>query len=363
MSHTYKVVGWTPYKKWFDAFLVLGVGGYLAIFISISAASGADISGSTSPVLHPVQILIRAFGTAAFGLLSLILMIGPLARLSPAFLPLLYNRRHLGVTTFFLSLFHFALALMWYHGFSATNPFISLLVSNPNYDQLGGFPFESLGLIAFFVLFVMAATSHDFWNANLGPNIWKTLHMAVYPAYALLLGHILLGVIQQEKALIYPFIAGSSAALIVTLHLITAHKETARDGTDSAEEDNWLRIDGLELLEDGKALIIAPETGDRIAIFRRGDELGAIANACRHQNGPLGEGKIIDCLVTCPWHGFQYQLEDGRSPPPFNEQVATYTLQWRDGALWLDLRSLPPGTARPLTPFTPVWPEKEVANA
>lgn len=41
-------------------------------------------------------------------------------------------------------------------------------MSNPRYDSPGGFPFASLGLAALLILFVMAATSHDFWNGVLG---------------------------------------------------------------------------------------------------------------------------------------------------------------------------------------------------
>ena len=51
--------------------------------------------------------------------------------------------------------------------------------------------------------------------------------------------------------------------------------------------------------------------GERVAVFRHEGRLSAISNACANQNGPLGEGKIIDCMVTCPWHGFQYRVEDG----------------------------------------------------
>jgi hypothetical protein len=58
--------------------------------------------------------------------------------------------------------------VLWYHGLSEVNSFVSLLVSNPRYDSPGGFPFESVGLAALLILFVMAATSHDFWNGVLG---------------------------------------------------------------------------------------------------------------------------------------------------------------------------------------------------
>ncbi len=37
-----------------------------------------------------------------------------------------------------------------------------------------------------------------------------------------------------------------------------------------------------------------------------------ISNVCQHQNGPLGEGEIIDGCITCPWHGFQYHARNWR---------------------------------------------------
>mgnify|MGYP003753304843 CR=1 FL=1 len=46
-------------------------------------------------------------------------------------------------------------------------------------------------------------------------------------------------------------------------------------------------------------------------------------NVCKHQMGPLGEGKIIDGCITCPWHGYQYLPANGQSPPPFTEMVKT----------------------------------------
>ena len=62
-------------------------------------------------------------------------------------------------------------------------------------------------------------------------------------------------------------------------------------------------------------------------MFRDGDRIGALSNLCAHQNGPIGEGRIIDGCVTCPWHGYQYRLEDGCAPPPFTEKLATYRVR------------------------------------
>ena len=61
--------------------------------------------------------------------------------------------------------------------------------------------------------------------------------------------------------------------------------------------------------------------------------------------GPLGEGKVIDGCITCPWHGYQYLPENGQSPPPFNEQLATYHTKIIDGFIWVDPRPESEGTS------------------
>ena len=332
MAHGYKVVQWTPYKKTFDLSLVFGIAAFLAAFV----ISGTVDQRGQNPAL--IQVFIRAFGASAFGLLSLIMAIGPLARLSPRFLPLLYNRRHLGVTCFALALVHTALVLLWYHGFSTVNPFVSLLISNPRYDSIQGFPFESLGLAALLVLFVMAATSHDFWNANLGPALWKAIHMSVYWAYALLVGHVMLGAVQGEKGLVYALTVAASAAVLCVLHLMAARRETRFDrNASSAGADGWLQVGAADEIADSYGKVVAIPGAERIAIFRDGAHFHAVSNLCPHQGGPLGEGRVLDGCVTCPWHGFQFRLVDGRAPAPYTDRVATYPTRIIDGVLYVSV--------------------------
>ena len=320
MGHAYKVVQWTPYKVRFDLTLALGIAGFAAAFVGAALMAQPAGQETSSP-----QLVLRALGACAFALLSLILAIGPAARLSPRFIPLLYNRRHLGVTCFLLALAHASLALVWYHGFSHANPIVSLFTSNPRYDSIGGFPFESLGFCALVVLFAMAATSHDFWNALLGPSLWKAVHMAIYPAYALVAGHIMLGAVQAERGFVYAGAVGAAASGIAILHVFAGARERARDrAIASAVEDGWLRAGTAHDIPDGRARIVHPPKGEAIAVFRDGPRIHAISNRCRHQGGPLGEGRIVDGCVTCPWHGFQYRPNDGCSPPPYKERVATY---------------------------------------
>src|SRR5439155_9159438 len=135
-------------------------------------------------------LLIRATATAAIIMLHVTLSLGPLTRIDRRFLPLLYNRRHLGVATFLLALAHAILSIGFYHGFGRVGPIQSLLTSNTRYRSLSGFPFETFGLIALLILFVMAATSHDFWLKKLSPRVWKSIHMLVYVAWLAVVWHV-----------------------------------------------------------------------------------------------------------------------------------------------------------------------------
>ena len=63
-------------------------------------------------------------------------------------------------------------------------------------------------------------------------------------------------------------------------------------------------------------------------------------------SGPMGEGKIIDGCITCPWHGFQYLPKNGQSPPPFKEMVSTYDVKVNEGKVWLNPKPYPEGTER-----------------
>src|SRR5881394_2048837 len=158
MSVEYVSVQWNRQKKFYDAVLVGGVAVHLVVFIMLTKL--------LYPRVTDEIMLIRAFGTGALLLLHIILCIGPLARLDPRFLPLLYNRRHFGVATFLVALGHGLLVLGYYHGFGVISAPLSLLTSTRAYGSTAAFPFEILGIIALLILFVMGATSHDFWLKN-----------------------------------------------------------------------------------------------------------------------------------------------------------------------------------------------------
>ncbi|MEM9013807.1 MAG: Rieske 2Fe-2S domain-containing protein [Pseudomonadota bacterium] len=350
MGHQYKAIQWNKNKIVYDLYVLI----FIALFMAIFMIVGLQPHPSGN-IADPVVLAIRALGVTAFALLTIILSIGPLARISPRFLPLLYNRRHLGVITFVVAAAHFGLALLWYHGGGPLNPLVSLFVSNPLYDSIPGYPFEVLGLAAFIVLMVMAATSHDFWLNNLSAPVWKALHMLVYPAYMLLVFHIILGALMTEKSMLYPIMTGGVFLAVAGLHVVSGLREWGADnGMKSLREKGWVDIGAPGDIPEDRAIIAPLPKGDRVAVFRYDGKISAVTNACRHQNGPLGEGRIVDGCVTCPWHGWQYRPDDGVSPPPFTEKIATYNVKIENGRIFVDPTPNQPGERAEPAIITPV---------
>lgn len=337
MSTTYRPVSWNPYKLRYDAALAGSLSAFLATFLGVEAMLRPELTIET--------LLLRALGSAAFLLLHVILAIGPLARLDRRFLPLLYNRRHLGVTMFVLALSHGVFALVQFHTGGTLNPLVSLLAGAPHDLSATRFPFQVFGLGALLILMVMAATSHDFWLHNLTAPVWKTLHMGVYAAYGLLVGHVLFSVEQGETELWVAWQTAGGALALSALHIASALRERHHDKDRSGDtnDDGFVDVCAVADIPERRAVITCL-SGERVAIFRYDGQISALSNVCQHQNGPLGEGRIINDCVVCPWHGYEYLPATGASPPPFTEKVPTFNVRVINGRVAVDPRPNPPGT-------------------
>src|SRR6266699_4165450 len=260
MSIGYRAISWNRQKKIYDLTVAPLLSTYVLAFVGVGAWRNPTATAET--------LLIRAFGTAAFLLLHVVLCIGPLARLDRRFLPLLYNRRHLGVTTFLAGLAHGGFALVQFHALGNVNPLVSLFISNPRYGSVANFPFQALGFFALIILFLMAATSHDFWLRNLSAPTWKRLHMLVYLAYMLLVAHVVLGALQSEAS---PLLACSlvvGAITVMSLHLAAAFRgKRIDDAKRQVSQEGFVEVCKVGRIPE-KCATIACLSGERVAVFR-----------------------------------------------------------------------------------------------
>jgi nitrite reductase/ring-hydroxylating ferredoxin subunit len=230
---------------------------------------------------------------------------------------------------------HGTFSLIQFHALGDTNPIVSLLVSNTRFRSVADFPFELLGVAALGILFLMAATSHDFWLHLLSPEMWKRMHMSAYLAYGLLIAHVCLGALQSETS---PLLA---AALLFgfgglsLLHFVAGTGERRMDHNERpTASDGFAEVCSFDSIPESRAKVVTLG-GERIAVFKHQGKVSALSNVCRHQNGPLGEGRIVDGCVTCPWHGYQYNPDTGVSPPPYDDRVTVFATRIVDGTVWV----------------------------
>jgi nitrite reductase/ring-hydroxylating ferredoxin subunit/DMSO/TMAO reductase YedYZ heme-binding membrane subunit len=336
MSVQYTSVQWNRQKRVYDSVLAGGVIAFLAVFILVTEA--------LHPYITAEILIIRATAVTAFLLLHVILCIGPLCRLHPQFLPLLYNRRHAGVTLFLLALIHAVMVVATYHAGGEVNPILSIFVSSPLTGSVAGVPFQPFGFFALLILFLLAATSHDFWLANLSAPVWKALHLLVYVAYALLVLHVTFGALQGEQSLVYVALLALGLFTILGLHLAAALKESPADREiRPAAAGGFADVCAVADIPENRARIVCL-SGERVAVFKYAGKISAVSNVCQHQNGPLGEGKILQGCITCPWHGYQYLPDTGASPPPFVEKVPTFNVKIVQGRVLVHPQPNPAGT-------------------
>lgn len=73
-----------------------------------------------------------------------------------------------------------------------------------------------------------------------------------------------------------------------------------------------------------------------VALANVGGSFYAINNTCLHRGGPLGEGTLEGKVVTCPWHGWQYDVTTGKTTMNPNTGVACYPTEVRGDEVFVD---------------------------
>ena len=274
MSVAFKAVTWNRAKYVYDGVLLLCV----IFFIGLHILRGAFASAPQNR-LDWDDLIINAFGSCAFAMLTAVLSIGPLARLDRRFLPLLYNRRHFGVMTFFIALVHAAFVVDWFGAQGKLWDLTLELTNNPLYGSFVGFPMKALGFAALLILLLLAATSHDYWLKVLSPSAWKWLHMLIYLAYGLVTMHVALGVMQDDRNPLIPVLVGGAFVCVASLHLIVGWREWPGDRGLRGDKTEWLSIGSPLSIPDKSARVVAAPGGERIAVFHDFTKIGALCQS------------------------------------------------------------------------------------
>ena len=97
----------------------------------------------------------------------------------------------------------------------------------------------------------------------------------------------------------------------------------------------WVDAGPADALDTDRAIEVLVN-GQVIAIFRTQQGLFAMDSMCAHQGGPIAEGTVANGCVTCPWHGWQYELDTGIQTINRQPLQDTYPVRERDGRLEIE---------------------------
>ncbi len=76
--------------------------------------------------------------------------------------------------------------------------------------------------------------------------------------------------------------------------------------------------------------------GNEIALFNVDGQFFALDNACPHAGGPLADGEIQGSVVTCCWHGWQFDIKTGAGTLNPRSRVSTYPVKVEGSEIYVE---------------------------
>lgn len=89
---------------------------------------------------------------------------------------------------------------------------------------------------------------------------------------------------------------------------------------------DYVRVAGTGDVKPGHG-IVAEVNGKTLAVFNIDGTFHVIDNTCVHRGGPLGEGEVEGQIVSCPWHGWQFNLSTGECVKNPLAKVTVYSVK------------------------------------
>jgi len=114
--------------------------------------------------------------------------------------------------------------------------------------------------------------------------------------------------------------------------------------TDKNNKLEWHRVADIDELPEGRVKTVTAGVHS-MALTHIDGEYHAMDNRCPHQGGPLGEGSIEkgksgECMLRCPWHGWDFDPKTGRPPGGHEDSGQTmYPLEVRDDGIFIGIEA------------------------
>lgn len=121
---------------------------------------------------------------------------------------------------------------------------------------------------------------------------------------------------------------------------------------DGEVADGTVHVGSLELFDDTDRVLVSVENRE-IAVYSTDEGIYALSNYCVHQGGPMCEGLLSGTVsadedgeldydlenrvVSCPWHGWEFDVRDGRHLSNAAYRLPSYAVAVEDGEVYLEL--------------------------
>ena len=99
---------------------------------------------------------------------------------------------------------------------------------------------------------------------------------------------------------------------------------------------NLFKVATVDELKHGSSKIVEVD-GNDIAVFNIDGVFFAISNICPHRGGSLADGSVENGIVTCPLHGWQFNLKDGSNALMPGPNVSCYKVKVEDGDVFVEV--------------------------
>jgi nitrite reductase/ring-hydroxylating ferredoxin subunit len=98
----------------------------------------------------------------------------------------------------------------------------------------------------------------------------------------------------------------------------------------------WIEVARASDCPPGGSWEVVAE-GQLLALFNVDGSFFALDGVCPHQGGPLGKGVLAGCVVTCPWHGWQFDVTSGQHQFAPTVRQPCYAARVEEGRVLVDM--------------------------
>ena len=100
---------------------------------------------------------------------------------------------------------------------------------------------------------------------------------------------------------------------------------------------DFFKVTQSDELEDGELMAVEVD-GEPVCLAKVDGCIYAFTDNCTHISGPLSEGELDGEVLTCPWHGAQFNVKTGKVlRGPARQDIATYPVRVEDNAVFVSL--------------------------